>query len=78
MLVACVKALWKSFQTKYKMEMVGNERNQTFYQLVSSSFEIDTNLTESEMFSDIWVDPFDSVWLKLVTILGGVSLFIVQ
>ena len=54
------------------MEMVRNEnfiRNQTFEEkLISSTFERNINLTESEMFTNAWVDPFDSVWLKLVTI----------
>ena len=48
------------------MEMVGNE---TFKELVSVSFEIKINLTESEMFNKTWVDPFDSVWLRLGSIL---------
>ena len=30
-------------------------------------FGINTNLTESELISTDWVDPFDSVWLKIVT-----------
>ena len=44
-------------------------RNQTFdEELIFSTFERNMNLTESEMFTNTWVDPFDSVWLKLGTI----------
>ena len=52
--------------------VVGNEnsiRNRTFdEEFIFSTFERNINLTESEMFTNTWVDPFDSVWLKLMTI----------
>ena len=56
------------------MEMIKNENfigNQTFEEeSVLSFFERNINLTESEMVSSTtWVDPFDSVLLKVVTIL---------
>ena len=31
------------------------------------AFGININLTKSELISTDWVDPFDSVWLKIVT-----------
>ena len=41
--------------------------NENFDDLVSFSFE--TNMTESELISNDWGDPFDSVWFKLMTII---------
>ena len=46
------------------MEMSSNYNEE----LIHSVFERDQNLTESN-FSNPWNDPFDSVWLKLITIL---------
>ena len=46
-----------------KMETFDNE----FEELVQFWFENHTNLTKSE-FNNDWIDPYDSIWLKLVSV----------
>ena len=46
-----------------RMETFDNE----FEELVQFWFENHTNLTKSE-FNNDWIDPYDSIWLKLVSV----------
>ena len=39
-----------------------------FEDLVKFWFENHTNLTKSE-FNNDWIDPYDSIWLKLLTVI---------
>ena len=47
-----------------KMETFDNE----FEELVQFWFENHTNLTKSE-FNNDWIDPYDSIWLKLLSVI---------
>ena len=46
-----------------RMETFDNE----FEELVQFWFENHTNLTKSE-FNNDWIDPYDSIWLKLLSV----------
>ena len=46
------------------METFDNE----FEELVQFWFENHTNLTKSE-FNNDWIDPYDSIWLKLLSVI---------
>ena len=41
---------------------------ETFEKLVQFWFENHTNLTKSE-FNNDWIDPYDSIWLKLLSVI---------
>ena len=47
-----------------RMETFDNE----FEELVQFWFENHTNLTKSE-FNNDWIDPYDSIWLKLLSVI---------
>ena len=52
-----------------KMETFDNESIYwKFEDLVQFWFENHTNLTKSE-FNNGWIDPYDSIWLKLLTVI---------
>ena len=39
-----------------------------FEDMVQVCFEKDTNVTKSD-FNNDWIDPYDSIWLKLLTLI---------
>ena len=43
-----------------------------FEELVQFWFEKDTNVTKSEFNTD-WIDPYDSIWLKLLSFIFYVA-----
>ena len=50
-----------------KMKPLENENFTSNKVFEEYAFGININLTKSELISTDWVDPFDSVWLKVAT-----------